>query len=215
MTAPTAPTVLAPDTIRKLNELATRFTDVGAAERANYSLYLIELCEAIGVERPRPAATPGRSAEGIAYQFEFPVKTTTRDGVVSTNFIDLYKSGSFALEAKDAMDGSSMTTLLTKAFGQVSNYAKDLAERPPYIMVLDVGKTLIVWDRWPGLSLRTHRRRDANPNRVRGVRTQRLTVADGVLADPVWVEPLLRRPPSINDETTWRYTRNGVVRDDG
>lgn len=53
MTAPTAPTVLAPDTIRKLNELAIRWTDVGAAERANYSLYLIELCEAIGVERPR------------------------------------------------------------------------------------------------------------------------------------------------------------------
>ena len=188
MTAPTAPTVLAPDTIRKLNELATRFTDVGAAERANYSLYLIELCEAIGVERPRPAATPGRSAEGIAYQFEFPVKTTTRDGVVSTNFIDLYKSGSFALEAKDAMDGSSMTTLLTKAFGQVSNYAKDLAERPPYIMVLDVGKTLIVWDRWPGTYGGFHL----------GTRIDLKTLANQpenvALLRDIWNDPTIRDP---------------------
>ncbi len=143
-------TPLAPDTVRRLRELAVRWTDVGAAERANYQLYLIELCSAIGVEGPRPAAVGGRVAEGIAYQFEFPVQTTTRDGTVSTNFIDLYKSGCFALEAKDAVDGSSTGKLLTKAFGQVANYARDLSERPPYIIVLDVGKSMIIWDRWSG-----------------------------------------------------------------
>ena len=147
---PPEPAPLAPDTVRRLRELAVRWTDVGAAERANYQLYLIELCSAIGVEGPRPAAVGGRVAEGIAYQFEFPVQTTTRDGTVSTNFIDLYKSGCFALEAKDAVDGSSTARLLTKAFGQVANYAKDLSERPPYIIVLDVGKSMIIWDRWSG-----------------------------------------------------------------
>lgn len=151
MTAwPIEPKTLAPETIRKLRELNTRWTDVGAAERANYQVYLIELCEAIGVERPRPAAQAGRMAEGVAYQFEFPVRTTTREGDVSTNFIDLYKAECFALEAKDAIDGSSTTKLLTKAFGQVANYAKDLSERPPYILVLNVGRSLIVWDRWAG-----------------------------------------------------------------
>ena len=123
---------------------------MGAAQRANYQLYLIELCEAIGVERPRPAATAGRIAEGLAYQFEFSVKTTARDGTISTNSVDLYKVDCFALEAKDAAEGSSTGKLLTKAFGQVANYAKDLAERPPYIVVLDVGKSLLVWDRWAG-----------------------------------------------------------------
>jgi len=34
---------LAPDTARRLRELADRWTDVGAAEGANYQLYLIEL----------------------------------------------------------------------------------------------------------------------------------------------------------------------------
>lgn len=140
MTAPPAARLaLTLETIARLRQLADRFTDIGAAERANYQIYLMELCDALGVERPRPAAVGGRVAEHTAYQFEFPVQTTTRDGTVSTNFIDLYKSGCFALEAKDAVDGSSTARLLTKAFGQVANYAKDLSERPPYIIVLDVG----------------------------------------------------------------------------
>ena len=151
MTAPpAAPAPLAPDTVRRLRELTDRFTDIAAAERANYQIYLMELCEAIGVEKPRPAAVGGRVAEHTAYQFEFPVQTTTREGVVSTNFVDLYKAGCFALEAKHADEGSNATRLLTKAFGQVANYARDLGDRPPYIMVLDVGRTLILWDRWQG-----------------------------------------------------------------
>ena len=88
ISVPPEPAPLAPDTVRRLRELAVRWTDVDAAERANYQLYLIELCSAIGVEGPWPAAVGGRVDEGIAYQFEFPVQTTTRDGTVSTNFID-------------------------------------------------------------------------------------------------------------------------------
>ena len=144
------PAALAPDTSRRLRELAERWEHAGAAERANYQLYLIELCDAIGVPRPRPAATGDRIADAAAYQFEFAIKTTTRDGTIATNYIDLYNAGCFALEAKDSDDGAATTKLLTKAFGQVSNYARDLSERPPYILVLDVGKTLLVWDRWPG-----------------------------------------------------------------
>ncbi|MEO7998952.1 MAG: DNA methyltransferase, partial [Gemmatimonadaceae bacterium] len=187
---------LAPETIRKLRELATRWTDVGAAERANYQVYLMELCEAIGVERPRPAAVGGRLAEGVAYQFEFPVKTTTRDGVVSTNFIDLYKSECFALEAKHALEGSSTTTLLTKAFGQVANYAKDLSERPPYIMVLDVGKTLIVWDRWAGTYGGFHL----------GQRIDLKTLADQpdnvALLRDIWNDPGVRDPRRYSQRIT-------------
>lgn len=141
---------LTPDTRRRLQQLAERWAAVGPAERANYQLYLIELAEALGVERPRPALHQSHVAEGEPYQFEYPIRATTRDGAVTTNFIDLYKQGHFALEAKHAAEGASYVRLLTGAFGQVSNYAKDLAERPPYIMVLDVGATLLVWDRWSG-----------------------------------------------------------------
>ncbi|MGV3708220.1 MAG: class I SAM-dependent DNA methyltransferase [Gemmatimonas sp.] len=188
MTLPNEPAALAPETIRKLRDLATRWTDVGAAERANYQVYVIELCEAIGVERPRPAAPSGRMGEGVAYQFEFPVKTTSRDGDVSTNFIDLFKDGCFALEAKDAVEGAGTTRLLTKAFGQVSNYAKDLSDRPPYIMVLDVGKTLIVWDRWAGTYGGFHL----------GQRIDLRTLADQpdnvALLRDIWTDPSIRDP---------------------
>lgn len=75
MTSPTPPLPLAPlppQVAQRLRDLAERWTVVGAAERSNYALYLIELCDAIGVERPRPASAGGRVAEGSAYQFEFP-----------------------------------------------------------------------------------------------------------------------------------------------
>jgi AbrB family looped-hinge helix DNA binding protein len=40
----------------------------------------VELCDTLGVERPRPAAAGGRVAEGSAYQFEFPI---TRKGQIT------------------------------------------------------------------------------------------------------------------------------------
>ncbi|MBA3644611.1 MAG: class I SAM-dependent DNA methyltransferase [Gemmatimonadaceae bacterium] len=97
----------------------------------------------MGVEPPRPA--------GSGYEFEYAIKVVARDGTESTNFIDLYKRNHFALEAKDDDAGKLNDVLLRKAFGQVRNYVGSLPdERPPYIMVLDVGKTLMIWDRWNG-----------------------------------------------------------------
>lgn len=186
LSAPTPP--LAPDAVRRLRELAGRWVDAAAAERANYQLYLIELCDAIGVPRPRPASTGGVVADAAAYQFEYAVKTTTRDGTIATNYIDLYKAGCFALEAKDSEDGATTTRLLTKAFGQVSNYAKDLSERPPYILVLDVGKSLLVWDRWSGAYGGFHLG-------VRiDLRTLHENAAHVALLRDIWTDPSIRDP---------------------
>ena len=46
----------------RLQALAARWAKAKAAERANAQSYLIELCEALGVERPRPA---GRHAKVV------------------------------------------------------------------------------------------------------------------------------------------------------
>jgi hypothetical protein len=51
-----------------LRALAEKWDAVPAAERANYQLYLTELCDALGVTRPQP--------RGSGYEFEFPVTTT-------------------------------------------------------------------------------------------------------------------------------------------
>jgi hypothetical protein len=127
----------------RLAALAERWTDAPAAERANAQSYLIELCEALGVERPGPA--------GGGYQFELPIRAVHPDGTESVNFVDLYKQDCFLLEAKDEESGRTNEVLLRKAFGQARSYVSHLPGLiPPYLMVLDVGRTLIVWDRWLG-----------------------------------------------------------------
>ncbi len=127
----------------RLRRLAERWADAPAAERANAQVYLIELCEALEVERPGPS--------GSGYQFELPIRAVYPDGTESTNFVDLYKQDCFLLEAKDQEAGHSTEMLLRKAFGQARSYVSHLPGLiPPYLMVLDVGRTLIVWDRWLG-----------------------------------------------------------------
>ncbi len=71
----------------------------GGAERANYGMYLSELCDIIGVPRPDPAQAT--TAEND-YVFERAVKLTGPDGSISTGRIDLYKRGCFVLEAKQS-----------------------------------------------------------------------------------------------------------------
>ena len=71
----------------------------GGAERANYQLFLSELCDVLGVERPRPA---GATATTNDYVFERAVKPRESEGRTAPLRIDLYKRGCFILEAKQS-----------------------------------------------------------------------------------------------------------------
>ena len=71
----------------------------GGAERANYQMFLSELCELIGVQRPDVA---GAETGQNDYVFERAVKTRESDSVASSKRIDLYKKGCFILEAKQS-----------------------------------------------------------------------------------------------------------------
>jgi hypothetical protein len=71
----------------------------GGQERANYSLFLTELCDVLEVEHPDPAAA---SHEFNDYVFERRVERRLVDGTVETGRIDLYKRGHFILEAKQS-----------------------------------------------------------------------------------------------------------------
>jgi len=86
-----------------------RWRASGAAERANHPLFITELCDLIGVERPQPKQA---IESDNAYVFEKAVPSPSG----STNFIDLYKRGSFVLEAKqgsDQVDAGSKTGVLS------------------------------------------------------------------------------------------------------
>jgi hypothetical protein len=71
----------------------------GGQERANYGLFLTELCETLALPRPDPADA---SPETNDYVFERVVKEPARGGEISSRRIDLYKRGCFVLEAKQS-----------------------------------------------------------------------------------------------------------------
>lgn len=126
-----------------LAALAARWSSAKPHERGSAQPYLSELCTALGVTPP--------GVPGSGYEFEFTIDAITVEGKESKNFIDLWKTGHFALEAKDHEPQRSNDLLLRRAFGQVRNYvAHTPGDPPPYIMVLDVARTLVVWDRWSG-----------------------------------------------------------------
>lgn len=83
-----------------LNAFIDRWTDArGGAERANYQMFLSELCEALDLPRPDPASDDTRTND---YVFERGVKRRDSEGLASTLRIDLYKRGCFILEAKQS-----------------------------------------------------------------------------------------------------------------
>ena len=84
-----------------IEDFIARWEQSGASERANYQLFLSELCDLVEVPRPDPA-TPDNSQN--AYVFERSVTFHHGDGKTSTGRIDLYKRGSFVLEAKQGAD---------------------------------------------------------------------------------------------------------------
>ncbi len=89
-----------------LDDFLTRWEASGAAERANYALFLSELCDILGVPRPEP--TRPDDAEN-AYVFERAVTFQNGDGTTSPGRIDLYKRGCFVLEAKQGSDRPEAT----------------------------------------------------------------------------------------------------------
>lgn len=136
------PTIPA-DCAERLRRLAADWSATNANERASFQSWLIRFCEALDVGAPTPPTDD--------YRFELPVHVVDRDGRESTNFIDCWKHGHFAIEAKAFVEGAGADRGLRKAYGQLRNYVAHVpGDAPPYLMVVDVPRTLIVWDRWTG-----------------------------------------------------------------
>src|SRR5689334_1644059 len=85
----------------QIDSFIHRWESSGAAERANYALFLTQLCDLLGVPQPEPT-TP--DAADNAYVFERDVTFDQGDGTTTTGRIDLYKRGCFVLEAKQGSD---------------------------------------------------------------------------------------------------------------
>ena len=148
------------------SDFISRWKDSAAAERANYALFLSELCDFLEVPRPQPT---GPDSSKNAYVFERSVHFQNGDGTTAIGRIDLYKRGCFVLEAKQgsfqrqpdqlsllaqqpqlrrgtavrgtvAWDGA-----MESARGQAEQYARALPLSegwPPFLVVVDVGYSI-------------------------------------------------------------------------
>ncbi|WP_157627118.1 class I SAM-dependent DNA methyltransferase [Spirosoma luteum] len=93
------------------SEFEARWKPTGGAERANYSPFLQDLCDLIGVPRPDP--TTENPAQDV-YVFERAVEFND-NGKRSTGRIDLYKRGCFVLETKQGTDTPSQQKAVEQA----------------------------------------------------------------------------------------------------
>ncbi|MCU1249282.1 MAG: hypothetical protein JWQ49_2311 [Edaphobacter sp.] len=149
-------------------QFVKRWQQSSASERANYALFLSELCDFLDIPRPDPS-----QADDFAntYVIDKAVVFQNLDGSTTTNFIDLYKRHCFVLEAKQGSNpqpesAATLASLCTPrrmkrgtavrgthgwdeamlaARGQAERYAKALPASegwPPFLIVVDVGHSI-------------------------------------------------------------------------
>ena len=97
-------------------EFETRWKLSGGAERANYGLFLQDLCDLIGVPRPNPTTdNPAQDAYVLERAVEFNDNVGPSHGKRSTGRIDLYKRGCFVLETKQGTDTPDQQKAMDRA----------------------------------------------------------------------------------------------------
>lgn len=183
----------------------------GGQERANYSLFLAELCDVLDVSRPEPAEA---SHEFNDYVFERRVERRLADGTVEAGRIDLYKRGHFILEAKQSRwrgrkaqpeleadlfshrrrdiddQPGSLDHLMINARRQAEGYALALPDDhvyPPFILVCDVGRTIELYADFSGHGRHYRQFPDAVSFRI-GLHQLADTSTRALLKD-VWEQP--------------------------
>jgi len=83
-----------------IDSFITRWENSGAAERANYQMFLSELCDILEVPRPDP--TSPDPAKNL-HVFDRAITRVNPDGSSVTNYIDLYKARHFVCETKQGV----------------------------------------------------------------------------------------------------------------
>ena len=154
--------IFTPPMSSQVDTFITRWQQSGASERANYALFLSELCDLLEVKRPDPSSE--QNAEND-YVIDRAFTRSDKDGGTSTVYLDLYKRGHFVLETKQGSSGTGgkvghgrrgskgWDKALDKAYHQARAYIRDLPSdhgRPPFLIVADVGHCIDLYAEFTG-----------------------------------------------------------------
>lgn len=145
-----------------IESFITRWQNSGAAERSNYALFLSELCDLLGVDRPDPSV---ENNQHNAYVIDRAFTRIEKDGSTAPVYLDLYKRGHFVLETKQGSSGTSgkvghgkrgtktWDKALEKAYHQARDYIGAIPShegRPPFLIVCDVGHLIEIYAEFSG-----------------------------------------------------------------
>ena len=185
-----------------VDRFVTRWQSASGSERANYQLFVHELCTLLELPTPDPAREDTRDN---AYVFERRITFRHGDGTESPGFIDCYRRATFVLEAKKVKQagGKGFDDALLRARGQAEQYARALpaAEgRPPFLLVVDVGNVIELYAEFT--------RSGATYTPFPDPRSHRIQLAD--LRDEatrqrlraVWLDPLSLDPTRLSAKVT-------------
>jgi hypothetical protein len=204
----------------RIDAFIARWEGAGGTERANYQLFLTELCTLLGLPQPDPAQA---GTQGNAYCFERRVIFQHGDGTQSQGFIDLYRRACYVLESKQTglvLDTGGWDKAMLRAHGQAVQYARGLPPeegRPPFVVVVDVGRSIELYSEFS----RTGGAYIPYPD----PRAHRIRLAD--LRDPeirarlcaLWLDPLSldpsRRAARVTRDIAQRLARLAVSLEQG
>jgi len=185
-----------------VSRFITRWHSAGGSERANYQLFVHELCTLLELPTPDPAREDTRDN---AYVFERRITFRHGDGTESPGFIDCYRRAAFVLEAKKVKQagGKGFDDALLRARGQAEQYARALPateSRPPFLLVVDVGNVIELYAEFT--------RSGATYTPYPDPRSHRIQLAD--LRDEavrqrlrtVWLDPLSLDPTRLSARVT-------------
>jgi hypothetical protein len=120
-------------------------------ERANYQGFFLDLCDALGVDRPSPKG----SVLDDPFCFDKDIKVYHPSGKVTPGYIDFYKADHFIIEAKQGSDLAGKGTArrgtngylkaMEKAFVQAIAYTRNVPSKPPFVLTCDIGSHFELW----------------------------------------------------------------------
>lgn len=155
-------------------QFISNWQSAAGKEIANSQSFLLDLCELLAVDKPRPTVADDSQN---TYVFEKGVTFNNGDGTTSHGRVDLYHQGCFVLESKQGSEKKSVEdsealaevtrrkkTLkgtaergsenwrqaMTKAARQAKRYAEALPEWPPFLVVVDVGHCIDLYADFSG-----------------------------------------------------------------
>jgi len=141
-----------------ITDFIAKWKASSGSENANSQPFLMELCQLLGVPTPKPAT--GIPAQDV-YTFEKQAPAFLPGDIKSSRRMDLYKEGCFIWESKQGSDGGKKKgsgvrgtpgyhQMMDDAYGQALGYASSLKERPPFLLICDIGYCIDVYASFDG-----------------------------------------------------------------